>query len=628
MLSYPTKAEKKSKYKKYTIEQFYQNKSVSSGTFSPDGSKLLVSSNESGIYNLFEIPVDGSAPKQLTHSDKESYWAISYFPNSNRVLFSYDEGGNENYHIYMRREDGSIMDLTPFEGVTCNFHSWARDHKSFFYTSNKRNKRFLDLYQIELATINKGETKAKLVYENNDGLNVTAKSKDHRYLALVKNITTNNSEMYLYDRTTGEKKHISKHIGDATFNPQFFSLDHKYLYFLTNENSNFVYLSRYEIATGIKEMIYKAKWDVWYAYNSYNEKYRVIGVNEDGRTRVHLLDLQAKRRVKLPDIKGGDIKSVHIAKNEKQIRLTVGTSVSPNNQYIYTIAGNRVRKLTETLNPEINPKDLVNARVIRYKSFDGLEIPAIYYQPKMASRSNKVPALIFVHGGPGGQSRVGYSSFIQYLVNHGYAILAVNNRGSSGYGKEFYKMDDRKHGDSDLRDCIWGKEFFKSLGVIDMNRVGIIGGSYGGYMTMAALTFTPDEFEVGVNIFGVTNWLRTLKSIPPYWESFRKALYAEMGDPTTADSVALYNKSPLFFANRVVKPLMVLQGANDVRVLQIESDEIVNEVKKNGVPVEYIIFDDEGHGFRKKENEIKGYGQVKTFLDRYLKKKENLAGYR
>jgi dipeptidyl aminopeptidase/acylaminoacyl peptidase len=225
-----------------------------------------------------------------------------------------------------------------------------------------------------------------------------------------------------------------------------------------------------------------------------------------------------------------------------------------------------------------------------------------------------------MHGGPGGQSRVGYSSLLQFVVNHGYAVLAVNNRGSSGYGKAFFAMDDRKHGDVDLKDCIWAKKFLKSTGVIDENKIGITGGSYGGYLTMAALTFAPEEFEVGVNIFGVTNWLRTLKSIPPYWESFRKALYAEMGDPNTIDSVALHNKSPLFFADQVKKPLMVLQGANDVRVLQVESDEIVAAVRKNGVPVEYVVFDDEGHGFRKKENEIEGYGKMLNFLDQYLKK--------
>ena len=210
------------------------------------------------------------------------------------------------------------------------------------------------------------------------------------------------------------------------------------------------------------------------------------------------------------------------------------------------------------------------------------------------------------------------------MVNQGYAILAVNNRGSSGYGKSFYKMDDLNHGDKDLKDCIYGKKYLQTLDYIDGDKIGIIGGSYGGYMTMAALTFAPEEFEVGVNIFGVTNWLRTLKSIPPYWESFRESLYKEIGDPYSADSTRLYNISPLFHADKVTKPLMVLQGANDPRVLQVESDEIVAAVEKNGVPVEYVIFEDEGHGFRKKENEIEGYGKIVAFLDKHLRGMEKV----
>lgn len=606
----------------YSIEQFYKNTNVSGGSFSSDGSKLLVSSNETGIYNLFEIPIDGSTAKQLTSSEKESFFGLAYFPNSDKVLLSYDQGGDENNHIYMRDEEGTITDLTPFEGARAGFWGWDRDEKSFYYQCNKRNPKFMDLYQIGMESIEKGDFTAKLLYENNDGMNVSAKSKNNRYLALTQSITTNNNEMYLYDRKSGKKLHISEHSGDATYNPQFFSLDHKYLYYLSNEDSDFVYLNKYDIESGEKEMVFKADWDVWYAYDSYNEKYRIIGINEDGKTNVKMIDLASNQEVKLPEIKGGDIKSVGLTKDEKRVRLVVGTSVSPNNIYVFDMGDTEVKKLTETLNPEIDPANLVEAKVVRYESFDGVQIPAIYYQPKIAVADRKVPAVVWVHGGPGGQSRVSYFSLIQFMVNHGYAVLAVNNRGSSGYGKEFYAMDDKKHGDVDLKDCIWAKKFLASTGVVDETKIGIIGGSYGGYMCMAALTFAPEEFEVGVNIFGVTNWLRTLKSIPPYWESFRKALYAELGDPTTIDSVALYNKSPLFFADKVTKPLMVLQGANDVRVLQAESDEIVEGVKKNGVPVEYIVFDDEGHGFRKKENEIKGYGQIVVFLDKYLKKEE------
>ena len=423
----------------------------------------------------------------------------------------------------------------------------------------------------------------------------------------------------MYDRDTGETEHISPHEGDATYNPLFFDLAGEYLYLLTDENSEFDFLTRYNLETGDRETVFETDWDVWYAYHSYNEKYRVIGVNEDAKTAIYMFDLETGVSVSLPEIENASISSVSISKSEKRMRLTASTSATPSNIYVYDFETGDLKKLTNTLNPEIHPADLVEGKVIRYKSFDGLKIPAVFCKPHAASRSNKVPALVWVHGGPGGQTRLNYRALIQFLVNHGYAVLGVNNRGSSGYGKTFFMMDDQKHGDVDLKDCVYGKKYLASTGVVDPDRIGIIGGSYGGYMVMAALAYTPEEFDVGVNIFGVTNWLRTLKSIPPYWESFREALYAEMGNPFTQDSVRLYQQSPLFHAENVVKPLMVLQGANDPRVLQVESDEMVEAVRANDVPVEYILFPDEGHGFVKKENEIKGYGQILTFLDKYLK---------
>ncbi|MCB1588374.1 MAG: S9 family peptidase, partial [Xanthomonadales bacterium] len=213
-----------------------------------------------------------------------------------------------------------------------------------------------------------------------------------------------------------------------------------------------------------------------------------------------------------------------------------------------------------------------------------------------------------------------YSPLLQYLVNHGYAVYAINNRGSSGYGKTFFGLDDRQHGEADLADVVASKQFLIDSGVIDPQRVGIIGGSYGGYMVLAALAFEPDVFAVGVDIFGVSNWLRTLTSIPPWWESFRLALYAEMGDPAT-DEERLRRISPLFHADQIRHPLMVLQGANDPRVLQVESDEIVAAVKANNVPVEYLVFPDEGHGFVNRANQIEGYRAVREFLDTQLRGK-------
>ena len=604
---------------KYTIDQFYQNVNIGGGSFSPDESKLLVSSNETGIYNVYEIDIASGEKTQLTNSVEESYFASSYFPNDGRFIFSFDEGGNENYKIYMMTPEGQSKDLTPGDSVRNGFWGWSRDEEKMYLMSNRRNPNFMDIYKLSISSVDDEVPISEMIYQNNDGLDVGAISPNERYFAITQAITSADGKMFLFDSESGEKMDISEHEGDATYSPQFFSLDNKNLYYTTDEGSDFVYLAKRKLETGEVEKVFETNWDVWYAYDSWNEKYRVIGINEDAKTVVKVTNQETGEEVKLPEIPGGSITSVNISKSENMARLMVSTSARPSNMYVYNFETGDLKQITNTLNPEINADDLVEGKVVRYASFDGLEIPAIYYQPKQASETNQVPGLVWVHGGPGGQSRLSNFELIQYLVNHGYAILAVNNRGSSGYGKEFNHLDDQNHGDKDLKDCVAGKDFFASTGVIDMEKVGIIGGSYGGYMVMAALAFDPEAFDVGVNIFGVTNWLRTLKSIPPYWESYKKALYDEMGDPFTEDSVRLYNISPLFHTDKVTKPLMVLQGANDVRVLQVESDEIVEGVKANGVPVEYVVFDDEGHGFRKKENQIEGYGKIKVFLDQYLK---------
>lgn len=597
----------------YSIDQFYQTTRINGGVFSEDEKKLLVSGNETGIFNAYEITISDSTRKQVTFSEEESIFAIDYVPGTNEILYSSDKGGNEISHIYHLSSDGEATDLTPGENENAQFGGWSVDKKSLYYLSNKRDPRFFDLYKMSV-----GEWTSEMMYQNEEGLDVGAMTEDESMWSLSQPITTSNVKLFLFDRATNEMTEISDVPG--SYNSSGFSQDNKYFYYITDVGKEFAYLVQYEIASGEKEVLYEAAWDVMYSYLSEDETYRVVAVNEDGKNTLDLIENTTGKSVNLPSIPDGDITSVSFADSEDRIRLSVGTSKASSNIYVYDFESKDLVKLTETSNPDILPEDLVSAEVVRFRSFDDLDIPAIYYKPLTASADNKVPALVWVHGGPGGQSRVGYRPLIQYLVNHGYAILAVNNRGSSGYGKTFFQLDDQNHGDKDLKDCIWGKKWLASQDYIDADKIGIIGGSYGGYMTMAAMTFYPDEFNVGVNFFGVTNWLRTLKSIPPYWESFREALYAEMGDPYTADSTRLYNISPLFHAEKVKNPIMVLQGANDPRVLQVESDEIVEGVMKNDVPVEYIVFPDEGHGFIKKENEIKANSQILTFLDKYLKK--------
>lgn len=602
--------------KTYTISQMMDNEAIAGGSFSPDKSKLLVSSNRSGIYNMYTIPVAGGDMMPVTQSDSSSVFAISYFPKDERMLFRMDNNGDEIYHIFVRDINGNFKDLTPEEGARSLFYQWSEDKNAFFYGSNKRDSRFMDLYKMDLTSLT-----SELVYQNNDGYNVGVISPDEKHLALSKSINTNDSDLYLINLESEELKKINKN--QSGNSSQDFAPDGSAFYYTTDDGSEFSYLMKYNLADESYEKSIQRNWDISGSYFTQNGTYQVTYINEDAKNTIEVMEVASGKNIDLPSVENMAITSVSFSDDETMMRFYAGGSHTPSNLYVYGLDTKEQKKLTDVLNPEVQAQDLVKAEVVRYKSFDGLEIPAIYYTPHQATAENPVPALVWVHGGPGGQSRQNFSSFIQYLVNHGYAILAVNNRGSSGYGKTFYQMDDLNHGDKDLKDCVEGKNWLAQQPEIDSEKIGIIGGSYGGYMTMAALTYTPEEFDVGVNLFGVTNWMRTLKSIPPWWESFKDALYKELGDPYSADSVRLKQISPLFHTDKVTKPLIVLQGAQDPRVLQAESDEIVAGVRKNGVPVEYVLFEDEGHGFVKKENQITAYSKILEFLDEYLKEEKS-----
>ena len=600
--------------KQYSIQQFYKSENVSGGVFNSDETRILVNNNRSGIYNIYEIRLGDTAMTPVTHSGKESFFINDYVPGTNNFIYSSDKGGNENNHLYLVRAGDSARDLTPGVKEKTGFNGWNKAKTALYYNSNKRDPKYFDLYKMDTAT-----WKGELIYRNDSGLDVNNISFNEQYLLLTKPITTDKNEMYLFDVTKKEMKKISADTGAATYNPQAFNLDDSSFFYTTNEGKEFSYLVKYYINSGTKEKLFETNWDVDYMYLSEKGKYRVVGINEDGRNKVLLFDHQSGKQLNFPEITEGNVQGVNISPSEKNMILFVASDKSPVNLWLYNFETNKLVAITKTLNPEINADDLVKSEVVHFKSFDGLDVPAIYYKPLTAGKDAKVPALVWVHGGPGGQSRPGYYQSVQYFVNHGYAILMVNNRGSSGYGKSFYNMDNRNHGDKDLMDCVYGKRWLAKQDYIDSSKIGIYGGSYGGFMSLSGIIFHPDEFKIGVDLYGVANWPRTLKSVPPYWESFRKALYDEMGDPYGPDSVRLRNISPLYNTDKIRTPLLVLQGTNDPRVLQVESDEIVAGAKRNGVPVEYVLFPDEGHGFIKKENQVKAAETTLKFLDKYLK---------
>jgi dipeptidyl aminopeptidase/acylaminoacyl peptidase len=602
---------------RYSAEDFFATTAYSlagSGryAFAPDGQSLLISSDKSGVFNAYRLPVAGGEPVQLTNSADNAHFAISYFPNDDRVLVTADRGGNELNHVYVREANGTLRDLTPGERLKAQFVGWSGDGRTFWIATNERNPQMFDVYAYDAQTLQR-----RLVFQN-EGYQPAAVSPDGRYVALVKAHSSANSDIYLAELgTNAAPRLITEHQGNVSYSPYTFTPDSRSLVYATNEHGEWAQAWTYELAGGRRERLVAADWDVMNVTYSPSGRYRIHALNADASTQVTITG-PGGRQVTLRGVPAGDLGGIRFNRDETQIAFTVASDTSPSDIFVANLANGQARRLTTALSPRIDERQLVEGRVVRFASYDGVQVPGILYRPREASASNPVPAIVLVHGGPGGQSRRGYAAMVQHLVNNGYAVYAINNRGSSGYGKTFFHMDDRRHGDVDLKDVVASRDFLANMDWVS-DRVAVMGGSYGGYITAAALAFHPETFDAGVNIFGVTNWVRTLNSIPAWWGANRVALFDEMGDPAT-DAERHRAISPLFHANRIRRPLLVVQGANDPRVLQVESDELVAAARANNVPVEYLLFPDEGHGFLRKENRIRASEAYLTFLNQHLRR--------
>ena len=601
---------------RYSAQTFFDTTSFTMAApsglaFSADGDSILIGSDKSGVFNAYLLPLAGGEPTPLTTSKDNATFPASAFPGDTRVLFTADKGGDELDHVFVREADGTVRDLTPGAKVKADFLGWSSDKRSFYVTSNERDAKTFDVYECRADNYQR-----KLIFRNS-GYEIGALSRDGRHLALVKPRTSADSNLYLVRLgSRAAPKLITPHQGNVNYGVYEFSSDNSALVYSTNEAGEWNQAWTYNLATGHKSPLISADWDVMYVSFSPSGRYRVSALNADASTRLTITD-QNGRALELKGVPAGDVGGVRFNPAETMVAFTVASDTSPSDIFVADLQSGEARRLTNALNPAIDENHLVEASVARFKSYDGLEVPGILYRPTEATPDDPVPAIVLVHGGPGGQSRRGYSAMIQHLVNNGYAVYAINNRGSSGYGKTFFHMDDKRHGDVDLKDVVASKAFLQAMDWVADDRIAIMGGSYGGYMVAAALAFEPQAFDAGINIFGVTNWVRTLNAIPAWWSSFREALYDEMGDPKT-DATRHQRISPLFHAKNIVKPMLVVQGANDPRVLQVESDELVAAVKANGVPVEYLLFPDEGHGFLRKQNRVRASEAYLRFLNTHL----------
>ena len=606
--------------KQYSCAQFMTTVTTSGMCFSSDEEKILFTSDASGISNAYEVVIADRSQRQLTHSLTDNIQSISYFPHDARILITRDRGNLENSVLCVVGLDGEEIVLTPAAEVQTLFHGWSLDQQSFYVSTNERDNSVDDLYRIDARTFARD-----LIYRATEKYYFCAISGDEKYVLFAKSARKSDVDIFLYDVSRGEMKCLTPHEGDVVNCLPVFNHDASAIYYITDKDSDLRYVQRLDLTNGESQCVERTGGDV--AWTAFSPDYgrRITFWNDSSSTlsRMSIHDEKTGAVFTLPGFSQQSINSALFSGSGRRLAFYVNSDRSPGNIYLYDFETKLTTQLTENLNPEIDPEDLVESETISFRSLDGLEIPGLLWRPHGTSEANPAPALVWVHGGPGGRMAKGYKGRIQYLVNHGYVVLGLNYRGSYGFGKKFFEADRRKHGREPLWDCVAAKEYLASLDYVMSSAIGIIGASFGGYMALAALTFHPEEFAAGVNICGVSNLVSFAKTLPKYWDV--KRFYEKLGDPDK-DEELLRAISPIFHADKIKNPVMILQGATDPRCPREQSDEMVAAIRSHGREVEYLVYDDEAHGFRKRKNAIHAYDAILGFLNRNLKTKREARG--
>jgi len=582
---------------------------ISGLSISPDGSKLLVSMDLDGVLNAYAVPVAGGPPVQLTHSTADPVEVVSWFPKDGRFLYRSGPAGDDA-HLFIHAADGTDVEVSP--GKPSSFLGWTADGKAMLVDIYSPGAQARDLYQIATDSDDR-----MLIKSNTAPLSrLAVVSPNQRYLAYAEAFADQIRNIRILDLATSKKQSVQAGEGLMVNIPLAFSPDSKGLLFLNDTATPFRFLAVVDPATGARRDLIKKQWDVLDAFYSPNGKLLATVAGGDARTTLELYDAATLQPIRLPDFPlVTEIGAATISKDGKTLAFIASASDQPPAVYVYDLAKpGPPRRLIGGGAGAAKEGSWVAGEVVRFPSFDGRPIPGILYKPRQAGPAHKVPAVVWIHDGPDGQSRLAFDPLIQDLVARGYAVYAVNHRGSSGYGKEFSRLDDLKHGADDLQDCIAAKGMLAATGWIDGGRIAVAGTGYGGYLTLAALAFQPQAFAAGVDLFGIANWPRVLANLP---SGERTVLAAEMANPADPQSERFL--APVEHAGEIARPLLIVQGGRDSQAIPAEAEEIAAAMKKDGKAVELLSLPDEGHGLTRRDDRTRVYQAIADFLDRNLK---------
>ncbi len=608
---------------------FFDDPEISGGQLSPDGSYLSFMRPFEGTRNLWVKERDADFSDALPLTDRTDRPIPGYFwsRDGRYILFVMDQGGDENFNIYavdpsMAREGyiPEARNITDMEGVRAQIYHISRQDNDLMYVGlNKRDPSWHDLYELRISTgdltlLRENTNRyTSWVFDREDRLRLASRSKDN-----------GNNELWRLD-PDGKETLIYEWTMLETAYPAGFHADNDKVYLVTdrgvNRDKSKLYLM--DIQSLEKTFLEKDpenRVDFAGLWQSDNTGEVIATFYVDDRMRIYFQNDEYERHFQhVRNELGRDMEVTFYSGtiDETLFMVSVYSDIRPSSVYIYD---KETMTLTYQFTPraELNPDYMSSMLPISYPSSDGLEIPAYLTIPNGFGGRN-LPVVVFPHGGPWARDYWGFSTWVQFLANRGYAVLQPNFRGSTGFGKEFLNAGNNQWGDLMQDDITWGVKYLIEEGIADPNRIAIFGISYGGYATLAGLAFTPDLYAAGVSFVGPSNLITLLNSIPPYWESIREMFHERMGDPSTPEGKAqLIRQSPLFSADQIVAPLMVVQGQNDPRVLKAESDQIVVALRDRGFPVIYLNAPDEGHGFARPVNNMAFIAAMEKFLAEHV----------
>jgi dipeptidyl aminopeptidase/acylaminoacyl peptidase len=596
------------------FEQFFAHRRLSPFTaFTPAGERVLFGSNLSGQFNLWSVSVDGGWPEQLTAFTANTVRAVAV-RDDGEILFSADRDGNEYTQLYRIATSNpwpeQLTDLENVQHLLEGGNAWSPDGRRYAYSANARRPTDSEIWIADAAA---GEPVA--VFGEGRFAFPFGFSPDGTQLLALDFRANDDQSIFVVDLDSNEAREVTEHEGRLKFLPGPWARDGSGFFLLTNEGRDYVGLAFHDLGANARRWVETPERDLEFIAGSADGSTLAWIENDDGWARIRLRDLEADRDLPEPKLPHGTVSvlgpGLSLSRDGSRLAIVWEQPERPPELHVVETATGEARALTENRFAGLGSLELASPELIRYPSFDGREIPAWLYKP---ANGDPAPFVVAIHGGPEAQERPTYRGLYQYLLSRGIGVLAPNVRGSTGYGTTYQKLIYRDWGGGDLEDFKHAAEWLRAQDFVDPDRLGVYGGSYGGFATLSCVTRLPEYWAGAVDIFGPSDLVTFARAVPPTWRRF---MAEWVGDPETEEEF-LRERSPITYVEDTRAPLLVIQGATDPRVVKAESDQMVERLRDLGRVVAYEVFEDEGHGFTRVTNELRAYSLAADWLQRHL----------